>query len=81
MLVADGRSLKEISKGLSHQNKLGEKAKRVAREEEVSSCFGCGYNGDLKCNDCGQTWCSDCAKGARHQGGINSSSVCGLSHV
>jgi N-acetylglutamate synthase-like GNAT family acetyltransferase len=68
LLVADGRSLKEISKGLAHQNKLSEKAKRVAREEEVSSCFGCGNSGDLKCNDCGQTWCSDCSKGDRHQG-------------
>jgi hypothetical protein len=63
MLITDGRSLKEVCKDLTQQNKMGDKAKRVAREGDLSSCYDCGKSGELKCNVCNQAWCAD------HQGG------------
>ena len=60
--MTDGRSLKEVCKDLTQQNKLGDKAKRVAREGELNTCYECGKNGELKCNVCDQSWCAD------HQG-------------
>ncbi|XP_073392800.1 uncharacterized protein [Physcomitrium patens] len=64
LLVADGRSLKDVCKELAHKNKLGEKEKRVARAGKVNSCYECGTRGELKnCHGCVETWCNSCTKG------------------
>lgn len=63
MLVADGRSLKDVSKELADKNKLGEKEKRDARAGEVC-CYECSNSGELKrCHSCEEAWCDKCTKG------------------
>nr|XP_024393617.1 uncharacterized protein LOC112290960 [Physcomitrium patens]PNR40773.1 hypothetical protein PHYPA_018176 [Physcomitrium patens] len=63
LLVADGRSLKDVSKELADKNKLGEKEKRDARAGEVC-CYECSNSGELKrCHSCEEAWCDKCTKG------------------
>jgi hypothetical protein len=63
ILLADGRSLKDLCKELADQNKLGESTKRVAWAGETNSCIDCGDRGNLsQCQGCDLAWCHDCAE-------------------
>jgi hypothetical protein len=63
ILLSDGRSLKDLSKELADQSKLGDRAKQIARIKDSKSCAGCGAQDDLApCQSCDSAWCSNCAK-------------------
>lgn len=63
ILLADGRSLKDLCKELADQNKLGDRAKQVARIRDSKLCSGCGEQDDLaSCQGCDSAWCNNCAK-------------------
>lgn len=63
ILLSDGRSLKDLSKELADQSKLGDRAKQFARIKDSKSCAGCDAQDDLApCQSCDSAWCSNCAK-------------------
>lgn len=63
ILLADGRSLKDMCKELADQSKLGNRAIQVPRNGNVKPCPGCGKQGDLEsCQGCKSAWCPNCAK-------------------
>ncbi|XP_073393573.1 uncharacterized protein [Physcomitrium patens] len=62
ILLADGRSLKDMCKELADQSKLGNRAIQVPRNGNVKPCPGCGKQGDLEsCQGCKSAWCPNCA--------------------
>lgn len=69
ILLADGRSLKDLCKELADQSKLGDRAKQVARTRDSKLCSGCGEQDDLaSCQGCEAAWCNNCAKNSSGTG-------------
>lgn len=58
ILLADGRSLKDMCKELADQSKLGNRAIQVPRNGNVKPCPGCGKQGKHS----GKSWCKTCQK-------------------
>uniref|UniRef100_A0A7I4EA87 PHD-type domain-containing protein n=1 Tax=Physcomitrium patens TaxID=3218 RepID=A0A7I4EA87_PHYPA len=58
ILLADGRSLKDMCKELAYQSKLGDRAHQVARTGDVKSSSGSEEQGVLASSQrCESTWC------------------------